>query len=110
MRKLVAIRKLFLSLSLVCFCCVCCSPRLPQYGCGRGWTVVDANRLIHLMLKEDILEEYGVASQNSQFPTDMMYLKLGDARDVSSASAQDMLQKRSAAGPQFLLVCCLFSL
>ena len=72
-----------------------CSPllsllcSLPQYGCGRGWTVVDANRLIHLMLKEDILEEYGVASQNSQFPTDMMYLRLGQQRDVSWGSTQE---------------------
>jgi len=56
---------------------------LPEFGAGRGWTVNDANRLMHQMLVEDYLAEYSIASANSQYPTDMMFIKLGSAVQVS---------------------------
>jgi len=43
---------------------------------GKG-TVNDVNRLFHQMITEEYLEEYGVTSQNSQYPTDMYFLRPG---------------------------------
>jgi len=56
--------------------------RLADFGAGKHFSVLDANRLLHQMLLQEFLEEYGVQSTNSPFPTDMMFVKLGDKHQV----------------------------
>jgi len=91
---------------------------LPEFGAGRGWTVNDANRLMHQMLVEDYLAEYSIASANSQYPTDMMFIKLGSAVQVSERTQLTTCTARysSAVQQHLTLVCshfcscfCLFS-
>ena len=42
----------------------------------------DSDRLLHQMLVEGYLEEYGIQSQNSQYPTDMIFIKQGPQAEV----------------------------
>jgi hypothetical protein len=75
-----------LSLMLALIMCGsrCCSHN--DFGAGKSYSVNDAARLLHELLLQEFLEEYGVQSTNSQFPTDMMYLKLGSRVGVSNAA------------------------
>jgi len=62
---------------------------LPDYNSGKGLTVSDAERLLHQMILEGFLEEYSVQSVNSQFPTDMTYIKIGpEAESLMQHSEQ----------------------
>jgi hypothetical protein len=58
----------------------------PDYGAASELKVNDTNRLIHFMIAEDYLEEFGVMSSNVQHPTDMHFIQLGSRVKVNSAT------------------------